>query len=157
MNAPSKPDKTGELKIDLLGSIWSARITFRAIRGIERELDLSLRLLTQRIMSKDLRVEDFAVVFHHAILGGGATLAEAPSVEDIGDILMRKKLDHWLVEYGNLVIGAVTAGAAKRIELSSQEKAPGEAKPQTNSATSGEPTGQAPSATLESSPTKLGT
>ncbi len=155
MSDSTKPDKTGELMLDLLRlKTWPAKLSFRAIRNVERELDMSMLNLAKRIMERDFRYEDIAVVFHHAIRGAGAAIKDAPSIEEIGELLVSKRIEHWIADHSNLVVGVVTAGEAKRVELS-KDKPPGEAKPQT--ATSGEATGAAPSSTSASTPVAPGT
>ncbi len=155
MNTPAKPDKTGEVTLDLLGRRWPARLTFRAIRNLERELDLSVLKLAERISTRDIRYEDVAAVFHHAIVGGGASLKDAPDVDEVGEALMAERIEHWIADYSNMVVGVITAGQAKRVELA-KDKPPGEAAPQTTT-TSGEPTGQARSATSGSTQPAPGT
>lgn len=156
MNAPSKPDKTGEIVLDVLGKKWPAKLTFRSIRGIERELNLAMLNLAERIATKDIRYEDVAVVFHHAMIGGGAVLDDVPTVDELGEALLTQRIERWIADYSNLVVGVITAGQAKRIELS-KDKPPGEAQAQTTAATSGAPTGPAPSATSASTPQAPGT
>lgn len=143
----NKPDKTGELTLDLLDlKSWPVKLTFKAIRNIERELDMGIQLLANRILSRDFRYEDIATIFHHAIRGAGATIKEAPSIDEIGELLMTKRIEHWIVDYSNLVVGVLTAGQAARLEKQKEGPPLGEAQtPQT--ATSGAPTGQAPSST----------
>lgn len=124
----TKPDKTGEMEIDILGKRYRMKITFAACRSIERALDMSFTKLAQRMAELDVRREDMATVFHAAIVGGGTPFREAPSVQDLGEELMKHPIEGFLVEYGNLVAGVVTAGRAKRITREGEGS--GEAKTQ---------------------------
>lgn len=134
MNEPSKLDKAGELDLVLGDKTWRARLTFRAVRAIERSIDGGMHLLATKILQKDFRYGEMATVFYNAILGGGAAIRDAPTEDQIGDMLMQKQIHEWIVDYSNLVIGVVSAGQAKRIELEKTKEtaSPGEANAQTS-------------------------
>lgn len=116
----TKADKSGELRLVVCGQERNLRLSYRALRGVERSLGVGIMQLLLRIRDKDFRMEDIAVVIRESIIGGGVALKDAPTEEDVGECIMANGLEDFISPYAQL-IGGVAIAARRAGEQSTGE------------------------------------
>lgn len=102
----------GEATIDLGGEQYTCRLTVDALIKIETELDRGILALTQRIAEADVRLNDLAVILHHALRGGGNDI----NINDVKKIIAGTGIVPCTTAVANLLVSVLSDPNAEESE-----------------------------------------